>query len=169
MKRIYSVLVALCTVSICAAQMHKGESLINVGMGLAPGIGVNASYDYGLIDTWGPGLFTVGGFVGLQTWSDKETIILYTENYSAKQTAFAVRATYRYPINEQFEVFGAALSGFYIESYSFKNKNLKKDNETNALFSVYAGCRYSFSPNVAVFAEVGSGLYWLNGGLCFNF
>lgn len=45
----------------------KGESILGVRLGLAPGVGANVSYDYALARVW-KGTFTIGGFVGYQHW-----------------------------------------------------------------------------------------------------
>ena len=163
MKRFFIALVVVSTLCIGvtdAQQMQKGMSLFNVGLGLAPGVGVNVSYDYGLIDAWGPGIFTVGGYVGYQnykTWTDNL-------DYRANALFFTPRATYRYAINKSFEVFGTAMLGAVFYSYS-----KYKDGRSDVRFSTTAGCRYSFTPDISVFAEVGYNIAYLNGGLSFSF
>jgi hypothetical protein len=166
MKRVFIVLVAICTIGISvshAQEMKKGMSLFNVGLGFVPGIGVNASYDFGLVDKWGPGIFTIGGYVGYETWGKTYSGF---GDYRVNAFAFAPRATYRYAINKSFEVYGASMLGAIVYSYS-KDYN---DDSGNVFFTVVAGCRYSFSNSMAVFAEVGyNDLSYLNGGLSFAF
>ena len=165
MKRFFIALMAVCTIGISAShaqEMKKGTSLFNVGLGFFPGVGVNVSYDYGLVNNWGPGIFTVGGYVGFANWGKT-----YTGNldYRVNSFAFSPRATYRYSINKSFEVYGAAMLGAVVYSYS-KYVN----NESKVFVATTAGCRYSFSRNMAVFAEVGyNELSYVNGGLSFLF
>ena len=116
MKRFFIVLAAICSISVLQAQeLTKGGGLLNVGLGLEPGLGFNVSYDYGLIDTWGPGIFTIGGFAGLQ---NRKWDVTGLENYRSNHIAIALRASYRYQINDAFEVFGVAMTGFGLHSYS---------------------------------------------------
>ena len=171
MKRFFIVLAVVSTMCIGATdaqQMQKGMSLFNVGLGLVPGWGLNASYDYGLVDTWGPGIFTVGGFVGFSNWGTTHHLFGIVESYSYRitQFLFAPRATYRYAINESFEVFGTAFLGVYFTRDSYKDYN----NDRNGVyFGTTAGCRYSFSKNISVFAEIGYNITLVNGGLSFSF
>ena len=160
MKKFFVVLMLACcagSAALHAQEMRKGMNLGNVGVGFVDGIGLNASYDYGLVDTWGPGVFTVGGFVGFDTWS-------YNRDIRRTEFYFAPRATYRYAINRSFEVYGAAMLGSYIVSYSEQ-----KDNSYRAVLFVTGGCRYSFTRNLSVFAELGFNVSILNGGLSFSF
>ena len=167
MKKVLMILFVACTIGVSlgsAQKMTKGTSLVNVGLGVVPGVGVNVSYDYGLVDTWGPGIFTIGGFIGYQNWGDSYYYRNVGSDYRVNEFAFAPRATYRYAINNSFEVYGAVAMGFRIESYS---KYL--DNETDFYMSTTAGCRYTFTKNISVFAEVGWNLAYLNGGISFAF
>ena len=168
MKKYFVVLAVLCTVgtSVAQAQMEKGSGLISAGLGLFDGWGINASYDHGLVDTWGPGLFTIGAYVGFQTWGDKITGTGLGD-FRINKFAFAFRATYRYQINESFEVYGALMTGIHTTSYSEKWGG---DNFTDLFWGgPIAGCRWSLSPNMSIFGEIGYSLSWLNGGLSFSF
>lgn len=165
MKRLFMSLAVICAISVNmsqAQQMKKGMSLFNAGLGFVPGWGLNASYDYGLINTWGPGIFTIGGYAGFANWGKTYT---GHENYRANAFAFAPRATYRYAINPAFEVYGTAMLGAVMNSYS-----KHYSNTNNVFFSTTAGCRYSFGSNIAVFAEIGfNEISYLNGGLSYSF
>ncbi|MDR1172151.1 MAG: porin family protein [Bacteroidales bacterium] len=166
MKRFFIVLAVVCTIGIGvshAQEMKTGMSLFNVGLGLVPGIGINASYDYGLIDKWGPGIFTIGGYAGYENWGKT---LSGSGDYRVNAFAFAPRATYRYAINSSFEVYATAMLGAIVYSYSKNYVN----NTSGVLFGTTAGCRYSFGKNIAVFAEVGyNEMSYLNGGLSFSF
>jgi len=166
MKRLFIVLVVVSIVGIHvthAQEIQKGTSLFNAGLGFVPGWGLNASYDYGIVDTWGPGIFTVGGYVGFGNWNK-----MYPgqkNTYGVKAFAFSPRATYRYAITSTFEVFGAAMLGAIYRSNSNDFRN-----ETNVFLATTVGCRYTFAGNISVFAETGfNEIAFLNGGLCFSF
>jgi hypothetical protein len=169
MKRFFVVFAVLCTIGSGlshAQEMKKGMSLFNAGLGFVPGVAINASYDYGLIDDWGPGIFTIGGFAGLGTWSRTWA---NSYDYRENTLAFAPRATYRYAIDKSFEVYGAAMLGALIHSYSKTLPN-GTNGKSGVFFGSVAGCRYTFSGNVSVFAEIGyNDIAMLNGGLSFSF
>ncbi|MDL2290337.1 hypothetical protein LJB95_02920 [Paludibacteraceae bacterium OttesenSCG-928-F17] len=141
----------------CAQKMEVGNSLINVGAGFVSGVGLTVTYDYGLIDSWGPGLFTIGGIVGFNTWRES-----YSQNNRYRETtwAFAPRATYRYSIIPQFEVYGSFMFGVRLNSYSdYYNNRLR------VFVGATGGCRYIFNPRLSVFAEVGYMTSIINAGL----
>lgn len=140
-----------------AQKMEKGMSLGNIGLGLVPGIGLNASFDYGLVDTWGPGIFTIGGFIGFDNYR-------YNSEIRGTQFLFTPRATYRYAINNEFEVYGTVMIGASFTAYSDI-----KPNASTPYFATTAGCRYSFAENLAVFGEIGYNISFLNGGLSITF
>lgn len=148
-------------VSLSAQQMEKGNSIINIGAGFAPGIGGSVSYDYGLVDTWGPGLFTVGGYVGINSWS--HNIGYNMGSYRQNIWAFAPRATYRYSFFPNFEAYVSAMFGFGLYTYS-------SELHSNSFFVFAggtAGCRYSFTPSFSVFAEAGYSASYVTLGVNF--
>ena len=167
MKRFFIILTVLCIVginSVCAQPMQKDGGLLNIGLGFLPGAGVNFSYDHGLIDQWGDGIFTVGGLIGFQSRRTFGEIDDHT-------FVFTPRATYRYAINNDFEVYASAMLGFQIYKVA--------DKYNAADFSgITAGCRYTFSGNISVFAEVSPPFHYVhdnisiaifNGGLSISF
>jgi len=168
MKRFFVVLAVICMIGSSlshAQEMKKGMSLFNAGLGFLPGIGINASYDHGLVDSWGPGIFTVGGYVGFGTWGKAYPTKSYHSDYRVNAFAFAPRATYRYAIDRSFEVYGAAMFGVVVYSYS-----RHYSHGSDVFLGIIAGCRYTFSQNVSVFGEIGfNNVSHLSGGLSFAF
>ena len=169
MKRFFIVLAVVSTLGVAAIQaqeMQKGMSLFNVGIGFVPGWGINASYELGVIDTWGPGIFTVGGYVGYANWGATHKLLTgHKDDYRVNAMAFSPRATYRYAINRSFEVYGTVMLGVVHRSYS-----KYEDNKTRPYYATIVGCRYTFAGNISVFAETGlNEISFLNGGLCFSF
>lgn len=142
-----------------AQEMRKGMGLANVGVGFVPGVGINFSYDYGLVDTWGPGIFTVGGFIGWANYEESNV-----NDIRGNDFFFSPRATYRYAINSSFEVYGTVMFGAKLSTYS-----KIKDNHFRPNFSTTAGCRYTFAGNISVFAELGYNVSCINGGLSISF
>ncbi len=156
----FMVVLMVCTVGMTmgfAQKMEKGMSLFNIGLGFVPGVGASVSYDYGLVDSWGPGIFTIGGFAGFNNYS-------FNSDIRGTDWLIAPRATYRYPINNSFEVYGSAMFSVAFTTYSEI-----KSNTSEFFPAAVAGCRYTFANNLSVFAEVGYNVSILNGGLSIAF
>ena len=160
MKKFFLTFIILSVLGIStlqAQEMTKGMSLGNISLGLIPGIGLGGSYDYGLIDTWGPGIFTIGASIGFNN---------YSKNSEVRGThwSFAPRATYRYAISRTFEVYGVAMIGAWFTTYS-----KYEGNDSSPFFGISAGCRYTFMDNLSLFGEIGYNVSFLNGGLSIAF
>ncbi|MDR1154032.1 MAG: hypothetical protein LBL04_04920 [Bacteroidales bacterium] len=158
MKKIFIILEAVCTIGIGAShaqEMKKGMSLFCVGMGLFPGVGLNSSYDYGLVDDRGFGILTVGGYSGYENWGKA-----YAGFGGRRANTFvlAPRATYRCTVNRTFELYAAAMLGAAL------------DKDSGVFSSIIAGCRYTFVDGLSIFSEAGyNRIAYLNGGLCLAF
>ncbi|MDR2847736.1 MAG: hypothetical protein LBV39_01390 [Bacteroidales bacterium] len=166
MKKVFLLVVCLgcAAVSYAQSSLSKGSSLVNVGVGVVPGFGGNASYDYGLIDHWGPGLFTVGGYFSTSVRNKNYGFGKYEVTHKETKLFFAPRASYRYSINPKFEIFGSMMIGLLVI-------NSHEDVDQKAAFGLMAGCRYFFTNSFGVFAEGGANIdaTCLNGGICFSF
>ena len=153
MKKIFKILAIICAMNagvLQAQEMENGMSLFNVGFGMIPGWGINVSYDYGIIDTWGPGVLTVGGYVGYGNWWKVFSISKTSHHVNVFSFAFAPRVTYRYSIEPSFEIFGTLMFGAAVFKYSGLF-----DKGSKSYITTTAGCRYSFGEHFAVFAETG--------------
>ena len=139
MKRLFFSALILCVLGIGAVQaqnLNKGSGLLSLGTGFFNGFSVNASYDFGLIDEWGPGIFTVGGFVGYVEHNLNHT-------YKGKNFALTPRATYRYAVDEFWEVYGTFMWGLLVGDY-------------NSIFMASTiGARFNITKNFSLFAEMG--------------
>jgi hypothetical protein len=155
-----------------AQEMRNGMGLLNIGVGLLPGVGFNISYDYGLVDTWGPGVFTVGGYVGYGNWGASYRAKPHYIDYRVNAFAFAPRATYRYAVARSFEVYGAAMLGAMMRfnSNAYYEHSNNKRSSGSVFSAVSVGCRYTFADNISVFGEMGyNDVSYLSGGLSFSF
>ena len=166
MRNFFVVIAILCTVGISATyaqRMQESNSLLNLGPGFFRGIGFNSSFDYGLIDHWGPGLFTVGGFVGFSQFTRG------TGLYAVNNSRFAIspRATYRLPVDDSIEVYGTLMLGIMISSESYTDVWGNKNRDTNPgeFFGTTAGIRYSFTSSISAFSEIGISITYIAVGL----
>lgn len=160
-----SFIIAAGLFNVSAQQIKKDVGLLNIGIGLVPGIGANFGYDYGLVDTWGPGIFTVGGLVGINTWSNSYR---YTNanghKYRQTMIAIAPRATYRYVFdNQPFEVYGTVVLGLAINTY-----NRYYSTFLSFLGGASVGGRYFIDDNFSLFVEVGYTSTVLSAGISFT-
>ena len=167
MKRIgkFMMIAALAMVSYSASaelepQWSKGTMMVNAAIGVQP-FGGTVSLDYVLVDEWWKGHFTVGGEFDFSVPYKHETAIGITP-----------RATYGLNITPEFEVHVTAETGFGIRSWQYWNGERDvKTTDSFILWGGFAGCRYFFTENLAVLAEIG-GEDWfpaLRAGITYKF
>lgn len=154
MKKVFMlVMVALMTLGVSQKAQAiedpnaKGTTVIGIRCNMEPGYhyfgaGPNVTVDYTLINSWWKGHFTVGGYVG-------SNFYLHTSHFT-----FMPRATYGLNITDDFEVHVAVMAGLGLRHYSPK---YYPTDYRRLYFShgELAGCRYYFTPNIGVEAEVG--------------
>ena len=151
MKRIgkFMMIAAMAMASYSASaelepQWSKGTMMVNAAIGVQP-FGGTVSLDYVLVDEWWKGHFTVGGEFDFSVPYKHETAIGITP-----------RATYGLNITPEFEVHVTAETGFGIRSWQYWNGERDvKTTDSFILWGGFAGCRYFFTENLAVLAEIG--------------
>ncbi len=157
----------------------KGTFVLGARAGFYPGWGSNVVGDYTLINNWWKGHFTVGGYVGFNTraWHHDYVGSTYVERW----TNFAVmpRATYGLNITKDFEVHAGFMMGVAYHRWTYHWDNEVYNNvyepgeDWNFIQAEVVGCRYYFTPNFGVEAEVN--YFWpgyqtyFNVGLSFKF
>ena len=167
MKRIgkFMMIAAMAMASYSASaelepQWSKGTMMVNAAIGVQP-FGGTVSLDYVLVDEWWKGHFTVGGEFDFSVPYKHETAIGITP-----------RATYGLNITPEFEVHVTAETGFGIRSWQYWNGERDvKTTDSFILWGGFAGCRYFFTENLAVLAEIG-GENWfpaLRAGITYKF
>lgn len=125
----------------------KGTMVLGIRCNMEPGyhyfaVGANVVGDYTLINHWWKGHFTVGGYIGSNFYS-------HTAHFT-----FMPRATYGLNITKDFEVHVGVMTGLGVRHLSTE---YYIDGYQRVYFShgEVAGCRYFFTPNIGVEAEVG--------------
>ena len=167
MKRIgkFMMIAAMAMASYSASaelepQWSKGTMMVNAAIGVQP-FGGTVSLDYVLVDEWWKGHFTVGGEFDFSVPYKHETAIGITP-----------RATYGLNITPEFEVHVTAETGFGIRSWQYwDGEKDVKTSDSFILWGGFAGCRYFFTENLAVLAEIG-GEDWfpaLRAGITYKF
>ena len=187
MKKLLSIAAAgllLLGVSFQASAIEDpdpvGSITANAYLGFAPGFGVNASADYVLINKWWKGHFTVGAYAGF--YADKETKsssavgVTVTNKDTEAYFSLMPRATYGLNITDSFEVHAGTMAGVNFGAHKVNNSasgvGSEKSSETSAgfAFSEIVGCRYYFTDNLGVSAEIGYGsVSYMNIGVSYRF
>ena len=143
-------------------QWEKGTAMVNAAIGVQP-FGATVSLDYVLVDEWWKGHFTVGG--------EFDFSVPYKDGIAIGLTP---RATYGLNITPEFEVHVTAETGLGFrtwETWDPVNNAVEKTSGSFILFGGFAGCRYFFTENLAVLAEIGGENYFpaLRAGITYKF
>lgn len=179
MKKSIFILLAIFVAAAAQAQpFQKRTTTANVGIGLGTALGglgkarpaISASIDHGVWDVGGPGVISLGGYVG-------NTGYKYTSgNYTYKWNYMVVGARGAYHYNglttvPNLDVYGGAMLGYNIVKYSSDGDDMAMANNygSGMGLSGFLGSRWFFSDKIGTYAELGYGVSVLNVGLTFKF
>lgn len=179
MKKAIFILLAICvTIAAHAQSFQNGTTVANVGIGLGTALGglgtarpaISASLDKGIWDVGGPGVISLGGYVGNVGYKYTNT------GYTAKWNYIVVGARGAYHYNgfaevPKLDVYGGVMLGYNIVSYSVEGNDAGLNNNygSGLGFSGFLGGRWFFSESVGAYAELGYGVSVLNAGVTFKF
>jgi opacity protein-like surface antigen len=156
-----------------AQQLDVGDMDLNLSLGYGTPwvfregyqtnmIPVGLSFDYGLSDNLGPGILSIGAYLGATTYSEEINDILRSEEYGRKGTliAIAVRSTYHYQLVDEIDTYAFLHFGLGYEDWKaygevpfYANPDL--DSVIRPVFGLGIGAKYYFSSNLCVLAEIG--------------
>ncbi|HVV53701.1 MAG TPA: outer membrane beta-barrel protein [Mucilaginibacter sp.] len=179
-----TALLIVMTGSLAMAQSQSsafsnGDNLLNVGIGLGSpffGSGYSASlpinptvsFEHGVTDA-----ISVGGMISYASSKYSYTVpgLAYTLKENA--TFLGVRGSYHFnqlwQIPDNFDVYGGASLGYVIVNVS-DNQGYATGTASGLGLGVFAGGKYYFQSNLAVYAELGyQSLSVLNAGITFKF
>lgn len=167
-----------------AQSFVSGTNAINVGIGLGSSLGnfgyssqtpaLSVQYDRGIWDIGGPGVISLGGYVGYKSFKNSYESGSYAYTNSWKYTVIGVRAAYHYNgfDTEQWDLYGGTMLSYNILNYSYKDTNGISDNAgsygSSAGLSLFVGARYFFTEKLAAMAEAGYGISYLSVGISFK-
>jgi hypothetical protein len=144
---------------------------------------INISYEQAYPKKLGPGYLGVGAYLGFKTARSRYNNYYYGGNqyyYEHRWNYFmiAARAVYHWDVlnSKNAELYGGAVVGFRITTYNYStnstdpNKDAQKLNNSAVwpVGSVFAGARWYFAQNFALYGEVGYGVSILSGGITFK-
>ncbi|MFD2726142.1 hypothetical protein [Hyunsoonleella rubra] len=160
--------------SMGAQGFVQGTNAINVGVGFGGDYGFyssatvspvfSVSYDRGIWEIPGPGVISLGGYVGHRTFKYRST-----SEYKLSQTAIGVRPAYHYNGFEidELDLYAGFLVGYYF--YSDSNGGNFRSPSNRVDHSGFIGARWFFTEFIAAFVEAGYGISNISGGVCFKF
>jgi hypothetical protein len=160
-----------------AQAFENGDNVLSVGLGVGSGYhGINYSsspaisiqYEHGNWDVGGPGVISLGGFLGYKGFRHEEFGYVEKWNY----TVIGLRSAYHYNgiDAKELDVYGGLMLSYDILSYSNNfPASYNYGGYTSGLgISVYIGGRYYFTDNVGAFLELGYGISYATLGVAFK-
>jgi hypothetical protein len=144
-------------------------------------------YEQPLRNKVGPGYIGIGPYLSYQTAYERYDYDWYyngkNDNYYYRHQwnyfVIAARGAYHWDVlnNSKGELYAGTIIGVRINQYTYKSDNPdpnynsfeRSDGSVYPAVAVYAGARWYFVPNVALYGEVASGVSFLTGGLTFKF
>lgn len=153
-----------------AQSYEKGDKLLNVGVGLgtygAGGLGLGGSFEVGIHESISVGV--LGGYSGRSNYLGSGT----------RWSVLTIGARGSYHFNELLDLDNDKLDLYAGLGLGYRNVSFKVDGFGNVfannygggvLFLGHIGGKYYFQPNMAIFAELGSGFGTLQAGVSFKF
>jgi hypothetical protein len=172
-KTIFFVLIALCALSFSSSEIKAqsfelGDFDLNaqIGFGSAWYYGsyyhmglpfISVAGDFALKDEWGPGVFGIGGIIGISTVKTKYSYI--GGDYGYKYTNFSIvpRATYHYQWVDKLDTYAGVATGITIRSgkeYGDYVLGITDDSGVRFVITAFAGAKYYLTDNFSVMAEI---------------
>ncbi|MBL7859277.1 MAG: hypothetical protein JNM57_16410 [Cyclobacteriaceae bacterium] len=154
-----------------AAQVQKGNVLINAGLGFgyyyAGGVSLTANAEFSITDE-----IAVGPYLAYTRWDYG----YFGYDYHYNFIDFGARGTYHFAKllkvkNDKFDPYAGVFLGFVSSSYTYdggSGNNYSDSYDGGVRSGIYAGARYYFSDKFAGFGELGIGLSPLVLGVTFK-
>ena len=184
MKKTHLFTVALFLLLSQAAwsQTYKiGTNVVSAGIGLGSSLGnysyasqspgFSVQYERGIWEV-GPGVISLGGYVGFKSYKYSYTDSYDNGHYESKwnYTIVGVRGAYHYTgLNiPKLNVYGGVMLSY--DALSFKDNSGSSLHYGSTVGATgFVGGRYFFAGPLGGFAELGYGVSYLNIGLCLKF
>lgn len=180
MKKIVFSILAVFAATVAYAQQpfQEGTTMANLGIGVGTNLGglgtarpaISIAVDHGFWSVGGPGVISLGGYVGNTGY--KYTGSGYTSKWN--YMVIGVRGAYHYNGFEsipELDLYGGLMLAYNIVNYSFDGSSTPISNNYGSGVGLtgFVGARYLFSDNFGAFAELGYGVSSLNVGITYKF
>lgn len=174
-KSIIFLSLSLIAGTASAQSFQKGDNIINAGIGFGTNLGglgnarpaISASFEHGTWDIGGPGVISLGGYIGNTGYSYKNAGYSQKWNY----TIIGARSAYHYNGFKNLpnlDVYGGLMLSYNIANYSADNYSGPNSYGSDLGFSAYVGGRWFFSEKFGAYAELGHGVSNVNAGVAFK-
>ncbi len=177
MKRLIktSLILLSAIYGLQAQEFESGTNAINLGIGLGGSYGTfttssvspgfSVSYERGIWDIGGPGVISLGGFIGVKAYRYE----FIGSNSKWSYTTVGFRGAYHFNglEVENLDVYGGAMLAYNIANFSGDSVAFKVASTFRP--TIYVGGRWYFSDTFGVFAEAGYGVAFLTVGGTFRF
>lgn len=168
-------------------EFQKGTNILSAGVGLGSSIlsysgasqtpALSLQYERGVWNVGGPGVISLGGYVGYKGYSFSGGESNYTYSEDWHYTVVGVRSAYHYNglDAKKLDLYGGAMLAYNILSYSYSDNSggtgIAGSGSYGSTFgiSLYLGARYFFAEHFAVGAELGYGVSYLSVGIAAKF
>ena len=183
-NRIILICLVLFAASVknSSAQFEVGDNIIGAGIGFGSSLlgsgaysnstpGLSVQYERGNWDVGGPGVISLGGYLGYKSYTYDN---IY---YDARWTyvILGLRSAYHYTgfDNKQWDPYGGLMLSYSFADYSYESNitgfQYGGDTYGNHMsLSLYLGSRYYFSSQWSAFAELGYGISFLSLGAAYK-
>lgn len=145
----------------------------------------NITYEQPWKDRIGPGFLGVGAYASFQSDNYRYNYIsgydgrAYFYEHHHNYITVAGRAAYHWDVlnKDKAEVYGGVIIGARLSLYAYETNDPNPNRDTYRIansfaypaWGVFAGARWYFVKNVALFAEVGHGISYGTAGVNFKF
>src|SRR5690554_3881733 len=135
MKKYLTVLAGLLLGlgTVQAQSFEKGSKILAAGVGLGSSLGSSAytsqtpgislQYEQGIWDIGGPGVVSLGGYVGFKNFGHETSSTGFTSRAKWNYTIVGVRSAYHYSglENERVDLYGGLMLSYNILNYSYES------------------------------------------------
>jgi hypothetical protein len=186
-KLLMLVAVTGLVLSVHAQEFVKGTNIVSAGIGLGSSIlsysgasqtpALSLQYERGVWDIGGPGVVSLGGYIGYKGYSNSGKAGSYSYDQKWHYTVVGIRSAYHYNgLNaDKLDVYGGAMLSYNHLSYSYSDNGGGGSVTGSGSYgsgvglSLYIGGRYFFTDNIAALVELGYGVAYLNIGIAIKF
>jgi hypothetical protein len=179
-KLLLSLVIAASSLAANAQHFDKGAKFFHVGVGVVSPYAysgskmgvppVHASLEVGVTDKIG-----IGGLIGYTSAKYESAWLSGKYSWNFSYLIIGARGNYHFYQDDKFDVYGGAMLGYNVASAKFESTDktleqyVTEPKAGGVAFGAYAGARYFFKENSALFAELGYSIAWINLGYCAKF
>lgn len=186
MKKISFLIVLMAALTSARAQeseFHKGDFVLNAGLGLGttlysgrgyssvlPPISISGEYGF-KEDFLTEGMtLGLGGYIGYASSRFETRLFAETWGWRYNYLIMGARAAVHYPLVDKLDTYGGLMLNYTAVSYTtIGNAPIESSPASGRMgISIYFGGRYYFNEKFAAMAEVGYGISFLTLGVAYK-